>query len=174
MVSSIPAPNKDAVSGMYERIFGQRQKPKQLSGAVCISLLKRVAPLDESIAKLMKLPEKLYRMGKPGEELSFSSDPFKSIDGVVASLDSGGSFPSQVSDYGILIHSRGSNVFCTMVDKSRKVIVTADVRNAFESQGGWDIFAANVDRAIMQAQNLQADGREFNFVINHNGKIETV
>ena len=170
MVSQAPASRANSA---YEQIFGKRPEPKrtEIFGTTCLHLLKKVAPLGESIAKVIQVPEKLFQIG---DGKSFSSDQKLDINPVIQSVNYDYSFPDKVPEYGIEVYVNGSATYCTLVDRSRKVVVTADVRGLLADEGEWETFAARVTDAVVRAENLAADGKEFKFVVNNNGKFKII
>ena len=170
MVSQAPPQNALSV---HERIFGKRPKPERtkIFGTTCLHLLKKIGPLGEGIAKAIKVPEKIFQIG---DGKSFSSDENLDINPVIQSVNFDYSFPEQVPDYGIEVYAQGSSTYCTMVDSSRKVIVTADVKGLYGEEGEWETFAGRINDAVVRAENMAAEGKQFRFIVNNNGKFKIV
>lgn len=171
MVSQAPAPG---TSSIHEQIFGKRpaQKAIEIFGTTCLYLLKKLGPLDEGIVKLMKVPDKIYQVGE-ADSKSFSTNPKLELGPVIRSMNYDYSFPAEVPDYGLLVHTQGSTMYCTLLDSKRKVIVTADVCGIYSEEGEWSTFADRLKYAVTIAENMASRGEEFRFVVNNNGKIAT-
>lgn len=172
MVSQAPA---SSANSAYEKIFGKRPAPKatEIFGTTCLHLLKKIGPLGEDIVKLMRVPDKIYQVGE-ADSNSFSTDPKLGLGEIVRFMNYDYSFPDQIPDYGILVYTQGSIKYCTLVDNQRKIIVSADVGGLYSDEGDWDAFAGHLKYAVTIAENLASKGEDFRFVVNNNGKIETL
>jgi hypothetical protein len=82
--------------------------------------------------------------------------------------------PSELPDYAIHMSSRLSNLYCTFVDKNRKIIIYADVRNMQSSEGSWGLFESSLKVAVNYADLMEREGRKFNLVVSNLGIIETI
>jgi hypothetical protein len=137
--------------------------PRGVGKETCVSFLGTIAPVSDELAALLRLPETLYM---PDRGTSFSSDPARDIAGVANSLILGFPMPSDYADYGICISEKGSNAFCTFVDRSRKVMVSMPVRNMYAEAGSWEPFAAALDEVLGRAKTLEENGQKFGFVVS--------
>ena len=130
----------------------------------CVSALKEFASMSDDFTVLLQLPDKLYLLGNE-ETPSFSSQPNRSAEGVAGAMLFGYPFPKELPDYAIHISSKGSNIFCTMVDRSRKIIVSEPIRNIQDEKGDWGTFEATLRKALLKSESFKADGRTFSFVV---------
>ena len=147
----------------------------ELSAEACQAMLEeRVsAPMGEGLKALLEMPPKLYSVGaEPGK--SFSSNPAKSVERLAGHLLHDLSFPEDLPDFGIHLTQKGSNAFCVLFDRSRKVIVCQDVQNMFVEHGSWLSFENALRDALSAADSLRADGKDFSFVISRDGLIRII
>ncbi|MEW6036477.1 MAG: hypothetical protein AB1529_07740 [Candidatus Micrarchaeota archaeon] len=140
----------------------------------CLKMLRNIAPLDQELAGLLGLPERMFLIDAGGgSQPSLSSEPGNDISGVAGHLLRGLDFPAAVPDFGIIISSQGGNAFCTLLDKKRKIIVCSPVRNAFADEGSWVSFAADLKDALKHARYLAERGDEFNFAMVSDGMLSS-
>jgi hypothetical protein len=148
---------------------------RAVSREECLNALGNVAPVPKDLVPLLDIPEKLYHVDSGlGGSTSFSSQPDRNVAAVTGSLLLGLDFPKELPDYGIHISSRGSNVFCTLVDRRRKIIICEDVRNMFAKQGSWDFFTYGLKEVLARAAELESRGEKFSFVISKDSVIRTI
>jgi hypothetical protein len=127
-----------------------------------LTALKALAPMSDTLAAMLGIPPDIHQRAAS----SFSTDSAKGIEMVPESLFLGLEFPNDIPDYGIVIHSRGSSIFCTLLDKKRKIIVSEAVGNLHSSGGGnWSSFQSSLQSAIARSKALQDEGRKFSFVV---------
>ena len=151
---------------------GQRRRRKtpslvekpgmEIPAAGVIRKLGKALPLSGELEAALGLPKIAYSHGK----LSFSSDPAASPDALSESFLEGGKIPEEIPDYGIRVSARGSNSYCTLIDRTRKVIIFESIGNAFVKEGGsWNSFLSSLKKALELAKELEASGKKFDFVL---------
>jgi hypothetical protein len=131
-----------------------------------------VAPASPHLAQLLELPVKLFAFD--GTELSLSSDPSISIAEVTAALTSLTPMPSCIPDYGLHVARRGSHVFCTVVDRRRRIIVMHSLTGVLGEHRSWDSFMYAIEEATAIATTMLAQGEDFEFVVNKESAIRIV
>jgi hypothetical protein len=136
----------------------------------CIGQLRRLAPMSDEQAALLGIPPRLYRIG----ESSFSSEAGNGIAKAAGALMLGGAFPPGLPDFGMHISSRGSNTFCTLVDRGRGIVVFDDIKNMYAGDGSWSGFLDNLAQAARLAESYRRGGKRFEFVIMKEGSAGTV
>ncbi|MFN7991178.1 MAG: hypothetical protein U0R44_03390 [Candidatus Micrarchaeia archaeon] len=129
--------------------------------AECLERLNKIAPVDDGFIAMLGLPENLQRLG----EDHFSTDPENGLYPVEGAINFGYPFPSSVPDFGILLSTKGSDLFCTLLDRKRKIIVSAPVRNANAASGSWSGFREALRAALSRAGELSSAGTSFTFVV---------
>lgn len=134
----------------------------------CIEALKALGPMDESLIQMMEIPPQLNALETESGS-SFSSDKKRGIENVPDLLYLHADLPKELPDYGILVSSRGSSIFCTLLDTKRKIIVSESVRNLHGSGGDWSGFQSSLQSAIARSKSMQAEGREFRFAVESEG-----
>jgi hypothetical protein len=142
------------------------QHPKEVDKDKCVELLSHIAPVSERLARLLELPEMLYLLSD-SPSFSSSKNMGESAGRVATHLIFATPMPDKLAGYGLHIDSRGSNVFCTLVDKKRKIIVHATVNSAFSKtgKGDWRNFQFALKCALATAKNYKTQGKEFAFVM---------
>ncbi len=136
-----------------------------------VELLNSIVPVPAGFAELLNIPERMYIVERGP---SLSSDPSRDAGRVVASLVFHTPFPQKTPDFGIVISSRGSSVFCTLVDRSRKIIVMDSISSLYSEKGSWSSFKASVADALDAKRRLEASGAKFDFLVNSENSINTV
>ncbi|MBU0532596.1 hypothetical protein KKB44_03820 [Candidatus Micrarchaeota archaeon] len=149
----------------------EKKFPRKLNADECAALLSGIAPITPEISQLLQIPKTLYMLGN---EPSFSSQQDRGINEIVKSLLYGSPMPVVLPDYGIYISSRGSNVFCTLVDKKRKIIVHATINSMYAKQGSWKSFQQTIQRALDTAKSYETKKEPFNFVLTNEGITSTL
>jgi hypothetical protein len=141
----------------------------------CIAMLEAIAPVGDELKELLRLPDKLFDVSL-GAGVSLSSRPFESAGDVANHLMFGTSLPSNPPYYGIHIGKKeeGGGEFCTFIDRRRKVIVYAPVRNTYDEKSSWGSFESALKSALDTANHQKSEGRKFDFVISREGVTETV
>jgi hypothetical protein len=139
--------------------------------AAVLEMLGKVAPLDDETVELLAIPQKLFML----DELSFSSEPSRSAQGIGYTIFMRSLLPEDLPDYAIELFGRGSNVFCALVDKKRKVIVFDSISNMYVKEGGsWASFVANLKDALSRVKALEAEGAEFRYVVSNESNVTVV
>jgi hypothetical protein len=149
-----------------------------LLAATVIPSIARFGPLDESSKKdmnsLLKLPKSLYLHIDGQSAFSASSDKTLAVNHVLHDLLNFQPLPKDIPDYGIAVGWVGGNQFCTVVDKSRKIIVVETIRSAFSEKGDWTSFLSNLKDALNEARKLGKGGKHYDFVISQDGLITSI
>ncbi len=105
--------------------------------------LSNLAPLGE-LATLLEPPESLYQL-----ENAFSSDKSMSALSLSGFFFSGGPMPKDMPGYSVGISARGNAMHFILVDKRRKIIVNAPIR---DSEGYWENAVVCMRSAIREAK----------------------
>jgi hypothetical protein len=148
---------------------------RQVPRGSCFAILEvhSRAPLDERVRELINAPESLFRVG--GDlEASFSSDRDIGIGRAAGALLNGLPIPEGLPDFGIHLSERGSSLFATIVDRSRKVIVQAEIGSQYSDSGSWSAFGHALDDALAQSETMTARKSRFGFVVNKGGIISVI
>jgi len=145
----------------------------EVSGAECIAALGIIAPVSDDLKSLLAVTDKLYDVGR-GEAMSYSSEPYRNAGAAAAHLFLGRGLPPNLPEYAIHMNSTVTNLFCTLVDMKRKIIVYADVRNIQSKDGSWERFESSLRDALAYANLLRRENREFNLVVSNQGIVETI
>lgn len=138
----------------------------------CVELMHEVAPVPLRLIELLDLPEKLFVLG--GGELSLSSEPSEGLGELVAALAACRRIPGEFCAYGLLISRRASNVFCTLADRRRRIIVMHSVANTMSDYRSWESFACAIENAATIVAAVRDQGDPFEFVINKESAIRIV
>ncbi len=139
-----------------------------------LAMLDSIAPLGKDLEALLNVPDFVFPVGSEGE-ISFSSkESDTGAARAAGAILKGFPFPSSVPDYGIHMSSEGSSLFCTLVDRSRKIIVSAEVRNLESEEGSWKPFEFALRDALSAAESFKAAKTMFDFVVNKEGIIRAV
>ncbi len=117
------------------------------------------------------MPDALYLVG---DATSVSSDAAKGIGRVFGSLMAGEPMPSALPEYGIHVSEHGSSVFCTLLDRRRKIIVCDSISGAFSENASWDSFIRSVRDALGAVRERESGGEAFDFVVNKENSIRTI
>lgn len=150
------------------------EKGGDVTRETCIAILNTYAPMKKEMEELLAIPQMLFSVGKEGEASFSSREADTGTARAAAALLHGFPFPSTLPDYGIHISTKGSSVFCTLVDRSRKIVVTAEIRNLQSEEGSWAQFGLAVKDAVSTAESQSASNAKFDFVINKEGIIRSV
>ncbi len=126
------------------------------------SVLRRNSIPDEVVAQL-GIPDRLYQHN-PG---SFSSSAELAVDPVAVSLYAGNALPlDAIPEYGLALFSHGSNLFCLLVDGTRRIIVFEAIDNMYARAGAcWTLFS----RSLAAATERASSGGGFHFVVSKDG-----
>jgi len=134
-----------------------------------LRLLKNAAPdVTEKLEQLFEMPKKIYVAQMQGMT-SFSSEKEKGIEQLATTLVLGGEdnkeLPMDLSDYGIVLITMGSNTYCVFVDRKRKVMAFEHI-SSMHSQGTWSDFSDVLNDSVSAAKTLEERNISFSFVIN--------
>ncbi len=155
---------------------GELNEPRsEIPKETCFAVLESEsrAQLGDSLKSLMNVPARLYAVPADGA-VSYSSEPERSIAKMAGAILRGFPLPTSLPDYGIHLSVQGSSLFCTLVDRSRKIIVQAEVSSQYSDSGSWSSFEYAVRDAVTQAESMQARSATFGYVINKGGIITVV
>jgi hypothetical protein len=141
--------------------------PREVDKETCISLLDDIGPVSEELAELLQIPDKIYLLGN--DPATFSSRPDKDAAAISGYLILPTLKPRDAPDYALHIRSRGSHVFCTFVDKERRIIVHETVNSMYAERGSWESFEQALKKAIAKVKDYESQGIEFDFVLNKEG-----
>lgn len=144
-------------------------KKRKISSAECVSILATVAPLDEKLAKELNIPEELF-VGESGT--TFTRNPDDNIAPLRNAVLLHDPPPGDLPDFAIDVTSKGSNTFCILVDKRRKIVIVDAVRNMFSGQGSWEMFFKGVAEAIEAVKSFEKQGKNVEFVVVNESMVE--
>jgi hypothetical protein len=105
--------------------------------------LIKIAPPGE-LAALLQPPESLYQF-----ENAFSSDASVSALSLTGFFFSGETLPKDMPEYSVAISAKGNTAYFMLVDKRRKIIVSAPIR---QSEGYWENAIICVRSALREAK----------------------
>ncbi|MFN7991184.1 MAG: hypothetical protein U0R44_03420 [Candidatus Micrarchaeia archaeon] len=125
------------------------KRPAEATAESVEEYLRKIAPLSEDLLSKLEIPSRLYT----ADGSMFSSDPETSMGPLARSILLRLDLPELLPDYGIGILSQGSNTYCMLLDKRRKIIVFEPVANMYVKEGGsWADFASSLDEAIERSK----------------------
>jgi hypothetical protein len=137
-------------------------RKRKVSSFECLTFLGQVAPLDENKTKKLNLPKELY-LGDTDN--SYSRNPDDDVVSVRNDLLFLGKMPDELPDFAIDVTSKGSNTFCILVDKKRKIIIADPISNMYADQGSWDTFFRSIDEALAAVKKFEGEGRKIEYVV---------
>lgn len=143
----------------------------KVSKAEALEMMKGLASAPKELSDALSMPDSLFLVG---DTPSLSSEPSKGIARVFGSLIMGGPLPHDVPDYGIHISQHGSSLFCTLLDRKRKIIVCDSISSGYSENASWDSFIRSVDDALSLVRESEASGRAFDFVVNKENNVQTI
>ncbi|MFP3949961.1 MAG: hypothetical protein ACLFUZ_02595 [Candidatus Micrarchaeia archaeon] len=112
--------------------------------------------MSTGLIKKMKIPDYLFKLDTD----NFSSD--KDIPAYLIydeeSLEK--CRHMKLPEYSISIGSRGSDIFCTLIDKKRGFILTASVGHMMVEGGSWDFFESWIDEALKESDKLTGQDKK--------------
>jgi hypothetical protein len=136
-----------------------------------LDMMKTLASAPKELAEVFAMPDSLFLVG---DSPSLSSDTSKGIARVFGSLMTGQALPIDVPEYGIHISAHGSSLFCTLLDRKRKIIVCDSISGMQSENASWDSFIRSVRGALAAAKERQKSGEAFDFVVNKENSIRTI
>ena len=151
-----------------ERGFSRKKIMEDDQRQQCLEALRALGPMDESLVQMMEIPTQLFARGTETGS-SFSSEKDRGIEKVPDLLYLQMDLPKDLPEYGILISSRNSSIFCTLLDSKRKILVSESVRNLHGGDGDWSSFKASLHSALARSKAMQSDGQVFRFVVESEG-----
>lgn len=143
--------------------------PKEVDKETCIALLDDIGPVSEELATLLRIPDSIYLWGI--DPPSFSSQPDEDAAAIAGHLLLPTLKPRTAPEYALSIRSRGSHVFCTFVDKKRKIIVHETVNSMYADEGSWEFLEVALKNAIATVEEYESQGIKFDFVLNKEGSM---
>jgi hypothetical protein len=167
-LSHIPVKKSDGKA--FRGIDVMAEKGSDMVGSEkCIELLSPIAPLSQDLINMLDMPEGLKVLSE--DPPIFSSDSQHSAGGIANFFHYGMMWPMAMSDYSLAVSGKGSSVFCTFVDRKRKVIVHTTVNSIYADQGSWAEFERLLKDTLDVAKENTAQGKDFDFVVNNDGVI---
>ena len=130
--------------------------PRKVKGKRAIISLSKFGEMGPALIKKMKIPDSLFK---------FSTDSFSSDKDVPAYLiydeDSlENCRHRKLPEYSISVGSRGSDIFCTLIDKKRGFILAASIGHMMVEGGSWDFFEGWLDEALEKSASLTEQDRK--------------
>ncbi len=141
---------------------------KKVARAEALDSLSALSQLAPGIADQLAMPESLFELGP----CSFSSDPALPASVVSGCFRARLGLPQRLPDYAIDVSQFGSSLFCTFIDKSRKVI--AGVRIGRTGEVDWDALTLAIREALRLSARLRASKRRFSYVMAGDDGAEPV
>ncbi len=120
--------------------------------------LSALAPLPPDLEGQLALPESLFELGP----CSFSSDPALAASAVGGYFLAHLQLSDRLPDYAIDVSPQGGALFCTFVDKGRKIIAGVRLGNADEPD--WDALSIAIRQASRLSASLRASKKRFTYV----------
>ena len=140
------------------------RKPPE--AAPLLAMLGRTAPVGKELRDMLAIPAGMHEENR----WSFTSEEGKSVQALADAFMRKAPMPQDLPEYGINISSRGSNSFCTLIDRKRKIMVFESVGNMHVPEGGsWRSFQSALKDALDEAGKLGQSGTPFSFVICNEG-----
>jgi hypothetical protein len=152
----------------FERMMADPLLRDRAPKALVMDGLAEIAgEMPRELETLLRIPDSLYMKDEIGVK-SYSSEPRKGIEAVASALALGAELPAEqdFADYGIDVRLRGSSIYCTFVDRKRKVVVSEAIRNINSGSGSWAPFMRMLKDSLETARALEAGKHGFSFVIN--------
>lgn len=118
--------------------------------------------MGSELVSALELPSTLFRTGAGGNP-SFSSDPPFSASSFSGCFFARLPLPERIPDYAIGLSDKGGSVFCTLVDKRRRIIVNARIGSVHGKD--WDALLILIRMALRKAGVLRDSGGGFRFVL---------
>lgn len=135
---------------------------RKVSSLECLDLLGQVAPIGEDQTKKLKLPKELY---VSDTDTSYSLDPDDDVVSLRNDLLFLGKLPDKLPAFAIDVTSKGSNTFCILVDRKRKIVIADPISNMYADQGSWDMFFKSIDEALAAVKKFEKEGRKVEYVV---------
>jgi hypothetical protein len=146
--------------------FRAKRGYNTISREECLNLLRRIGTISDKDAGLLNIPEKVYLIeGPAGSMPSISSDPEKGAAKVAGCILMDLPLPPDQPDFGIHFTSRGSSLYCTIVDKKRKVVVSEVISDGYTRRVDWGDFIYSLQDAVVGAEEKSMSGEKFDFVV---------
>ena len=147
----------------------------ELSPETCMAILEDTveAEMGDGLKVLLEMPPRMFSVGMEHGP-SFSSNPGKTIMRLTGHILNDMEFPSVLPSYGIDLGSKGGNLFCVLIDRSRRIIVCQSVRSMYADKGSWAAFENAVRDALHAADSNRSEGKDFAFVISRDGLVRTI
>lgn len=147
------------------------EKSALLARSECLALLGTVAPVPEALSELLGLPAGgLFRVDS-GPTLS--TDPAVGAKAAKLYLNFGKALTADMPYYAISIHRQGESLFCTLVDRKRRVIVQ-DAIGSMYGGANWESFQRFLEEALKAVDAGINAGEAFDFVVRKEGVLRTV
>jgi hypothetical protein len=168
-------PKEADVIDLAERRFRKknagpdRNQKRKVTSAECLEILRRIAPLDEKKAKELNLPKELY-VGE--SETSFTANPDDDVAPLRNAVLMHDSPPDDLPEFAIDVTSKGSNTFCILADRKRKIVVTDSVRNMYSEQGSWKMFFTSMSDALDALKRSEKEGKKVELVMVNESMVE--
>lgn len=109
---------------------------RRISRDAVFASLATIAPFPDRLRMLLKMPPQLFDISPPGG-YSYSSDPDLPASTVDGCFFVNLPLPDKIPDYAISLSMKGGTMFCTLVDKKRKIIVNAPVSSITDDEPDW-------------------------------------
>ncbi len=136
-----------------------------------LDMMKNLASAPKELAEAFAMPDTLFLVG---DSPSLSSDTSKGIASVFGSLMAGQALPNELPEYGIHISAHGSSLFCTLLDRKRKIIVCDSISGMYSGDASWGSFIRSVRDALSAVKEYKSGGEAFDFVVNKESNIRTI
>ena len=130
--------------------------PKKVGREDILLRLNAFGKMSSSLLKKMNIPANLFAR----DEGQFSSDKDVPAYSITHSKFLESYKPGDFPDYSISIGSRGSDVFCTLVDKKRGILVSTSIKSMMAEEGSWDFFEQQLDYALKESGKFTASDKK--------------
>ncbi len=157
----------DSKAGDFSDLFSKTPPassslPKRVGKREIIQGLKAFGVLSSTLLTKMNFPEHLFKLSTG----NFSSDKKIPAYSITHARELEGYESKDFPEYSISIGERGSNVFCTFVDKKRGVLVSTSIKNMMAGEGSWEFFEHKLTSALDEAhRRTPKDIKEGNIVM---------
>ncbi len=142
----------------------------RITRADALRALSSLSPLAADVAGQLAIPESLFETGPA----SFSTDPALPASVISGCFKARLPVPERLPEYAIDVSQYGSSLFCTLVDRSRRILIGVRVGSAGAKDIDWDAVSLAIREAQRLSGRLRASKRRFSYVMAGDDGAEAV
>ena len=116
----------------------------------CLDMMGLSSERDLRLTALLEMPDVLYVLEDGNyAPLTLSTKPNSDILKIVGFFSTGSieKFPDISIEYGLDIRDKGSNVYCTLFDDRRRIVVISHIGSYYTDKLDWDRVAYDIETA---------------------------